>query len=262
MLVLLSNLNWFILVQSFFSGFIATLTGFGDAILFHLGWEIAGLLGIVERDDLIKVVTLILVFTPFAEIPIVLTTWRDVEWKAICVLIPPTVVGIAAGATILVSFQPVLLKRALGCVLVAFALWRLFIEFSIGPLVQRLTKRLFGRHVLSHVPAVEMTPIGAAELARASCDTATLLPPETLHATSLQQSHNATDTGTRASQGTSPRASQDTATSQDTAARQLQGATSRPSQDTDTRETESLASVPRASHDAAHQVLQGASLRA
>ncbi|KAL6063434.1 A-kinase anchor protein 13-like [Balamuthia mandrillaris] len=118
-----------------FSSTCAAITSFGGAILFHVGWQVAGMLGLLE-PNLQEAVTLLSL--DIVALPLFLVVWREVDWYIFLHVFPPALVTLFVGFVVLLSFKATVLKPALGVILLVFAVWKFWDEFVERDQLKRL----------------------------------------------------------------------------------------------------------------------------
>eukprot|EP01122_Echinamoeba_exundans_P009777 TRINITY_DN3517_c0_g1_i1.p1 TRINITY_DN3517_c0_g1~~TRINITY_DN3517_c0_g1_i1.p1 ORF type:complete len:409 (+),score=56.13 TRINITY_DN3517_c0_g1_i1:147-1373(+) len=116
-----------ILVSVLISNIVYALTGFGNAILLHVFWQIIFLvLGKSETsDDLVQVVVLNFIMSFISVFPLLAITRRDIHWRPLIWVGIPCFAGTFLGTMLLFSTEPAMAKRFLGIVFLIFSAWKL-----------------------------------------------------------------------------------------------------------------------------------------
>eukprot|EP01006_Ploeotia_vitrea_P049635 TRINITY_DN67362_c7_g2_i1.p1 TRINITY_DN67362_c7_g2~~TRINITY_DN67362_c7_g2_i1.p1 ORF type:complete len:395 (-),score=20.95 TRINITY_DN67362_c7_g2_i1:238-1422(-) len=113
------------------------MTGFGPAIIFHIGWQLLTQIWPVlssasahDTNDVIDAVMLLAVNAPFSILPLYYTSKKDVRWDLFWWLFIPKTTCFVLGTEVLVKMPPQRMKEMLAVVFILFALFLLGRELN------------------------------------------------------------------------------------------------------------------------------------
>jgi len=132
--------RWLIVGTSFLAALSMGAVAFGPAIVFHVCVAVMSWVSGHPTDQATLIGLIMIAMTPPAVVQAVLT-WRDVSWSMCTLLLSPAIITVPLGTLLLLALNPKPVARAVGVVVIIFALIRCFMEVRTLDLRWRAKKR-------------------------------------------------------------------------------------------------------------------------